>query len=97
MRNDQPVACQFRPRVAAAMMAWLRRRMVMRAGGRLANPLIRLSRAVSCARKAQRFRLCNPERRSLTIRMTLGPTPFSALGLGLAGGGGGSPGSAATV
>lgn len=95
--KPEPTAYEFRPRIAAAMRAWLRRRMAMRAGGRLANPFIRLSRAVNRAHRAQRFRLCTPERRSLTIRMNPGPKPFSALGLGLAGGGGGGPGSAARV
>ncbi|SMO45631.1 hypothetical protein [Paracoccus laeviglucosivorans] len=94
MNTNPPMKSQTRPRIAAAMRSWLRRRMAVRAGGRLANPFLRLSRAVGRAHVAQRFRPCKPECRTLTIRIP-GPKPLSALGLGLAGGGGGSPGDAA--
>ena len=84
-------------RNTALMRAWLRRRMTRRAGGRLSNPFLRLSRAVGRVLTARRVRLCNPGRLSLTIRIQPGLHCLTALGLGLAGGGGGSPGDAVKV
>lgn len=80
------------PRIRASMRAWLRRRMVLRAGGKRANPLYRLTQAISRAPGAGRLRICTPSLNPLTIFMSSGPKRFSSLGLGLAGGGGGSPG-----
>lgn len=106
MTPDLPMTCHQRPQITAAMRLWLRRRLAMRAGkclgkrlgkrfsGHLANPFLRLSRAVARATAAHRFRPCKPESPSLTIRIS--PLKrFAALGLGLAGGGGGGPGIAA--
>lgn len=81
-----------RARIAAAMRSWLRDRVARRAGGRLANPLWRLShdlRARAPARRVPPFILHRP---TLTLRRRPAPQRLSQLGLGLAGGGGGSPG-----
>lgn len=93
MTMKPPLTSPTAMRIRAAMRAWLRRRMAARAVGRLANPFLRLSRAMDRAPAARRFRICTPGLSSLTIRTTPGPKPLSALGLGLAGGGGGDPGA----
>lgn len=93
MPDNTPMTCHQPLRITAAMRRWLRRRMAMRAGGRLANPFTRLSRAVIRAAAAHRFRPCKPEYRSLTIHIP-SPQRFAKLGLGPGGGGGGSPGCA---
>lgn len=85
------------PRIRASMRAWLRRRVAHRAGGKRANPLYRLAQAIGRASGANRFRLCTPERHPLTFFMSSVLNHLSTLGLGLAGGGGGSPGWQAKV
>ncbi|MDO5621576.1 MAG: hypothetical protein Q4G24_08920 [Paracoccus sp. (in: a-proteobacteria)] len=85
--------------IAAALRAILRRRMARTAAGaRLrANPFRRLAAAVARGPRVKRSRPDQPGRLSLTIDMPFGPFSLSALGLGLAGGGGGSPGWQAMV
>jgi hypothetical protein len=84
-----------RAQIAAAMRSWLRAHLARgggRAGWRLANPLWRLShalRARACARRAPPSILHRP---TLTLRPRPATQRLSRLGLGLAGGGGGSPG-----
>ena len=93
-----PIAPE-RAQIAAALRAILRRRMARAVGQRsLANPFRRLAVAVAHApRMCKLARPDQPGHRPLTFDMPFGPFELPALGLGLAGGGGGSPGWHLTV